>query len=246
MKRFNVFNRLFRAEPGQRKALRYILGIVALLVILAISLYLARVIAPPFNVFLDTAYQELRSQSLHSPIPSPTAMPGPTRTPLPTVTPGPTPTTASALGSATPRESAMVEVLGTACVTIMGGVSVLVVGQLATKFFIEPIHSHARLLGEIAHSLTFYANMYGQAGVFGDESAKEASKTLRQQASQLRASVWTIPLYRLWQLLRFVPKQDDSIKASNYLIGLSNSMCKCDYSTIDQRYEETKSLLRLR
>ena len=112
----------------------------------------------------------------------------------------------------------------TASVTIIGGVVVLVLGQLAAKFFIEPIHEQAKLLGEIAHSLTFYANVYGNADLVDAEVPKEASKILRQQASRLRATAWTIRWYWFWQLLGLVPKRKNVLKASENLIGLSNSM----------------------
>lgn len=95
----------------------------------------------------------------------------------------------------------------TASVTILGGTVVLVFGQLTTKFFVEPIHAQAKLLGEIAHSLTYYAYVYGNADVLDDEIANEASKKLREQASQLRASIWTVRWYWLWQILGFLPKR---------------------------------------
>lgn len=51
---------------------------------------------------------------------------------------------------------------------------------------------------------------------------EEASKVLRQQASQLLGKNYTIQWYRLWELLRVVPKQENVIAASQSLIWLSN------------------------
>jgi hypothetical protein len=80
----------------------------------------------------------------------------------------------------------------TACFTIIGGVAVLAVGQIVLKLFVEPMHEQAKLLGEIAHSITFFANTYGNASLFDEDKVLDASNTLRKQASQLRASAWTI------------------------------------------------------
>lgn len=135
----------------------------------------------------------------------------------------------------------------TACFTVFGGVTVFVLGQLFTKFFIEPIHDQSKLRGEIAYSLTFYSNVYGNASVIEKDIVNNASNTLRGQASHLRASVCTIRWYWLWQLLRIVPKRKNVIKASTNLIGLSNSMhpVNFDPSGTEKREAEIRKLLGL-
>ena len=40
--------------------------------------------------------------------------------------------------------------------TILGGIVVFVVGQVITKFVIEPMHERSKLIGEIANSLIYY------------------------------------------------------------------------------------------
>jgi len=104
-----------------------------------------------------------------------------------------------------------------------------VCGQIITKFFIEPIHEQKRLIGEIADSLIFYANLYGNPEYPKTEKTYEASKVLRQQASQLRAKTHAIPWYKLWQFLSIVPKGSNVVEASSNLIGLSNVMCDDHY-----------------
>lgn len=132
----------------------------------------------------------------------------------------------------------------TACFTVIGGVTVLAIGQLLLKFFVEPIVEQARFLGDIAYSLTYYSNFYGNADMFEKQEVQQASFTLRKQAGQLRASAWTIRWYWLWQILGFVPKRKNIIKASENLIGLSNSMSHVDPKTIQQNQNEIKQLLR--
>jgi hypothetical protein len=50
------------------------------------------------------------------------------------------------------------KILLTSASTIVGGVIVLVAGQILGKFFLEPIQEQARLIGEIANTLILYGN----------------------------------------------------------------------------------------
>jgi hypothetical protein len=135
----------------------------------------------------------------------------------------------------------------TSCFTVISGVLVFVVGQWVIKFFIEPIHAQSKLLGEIAYSLTFYANIFGNADLHDKNMLIEVKTTLRTQASNLRASAWTIRGYWFWQLLRVVPQKRDVIRASENLIGLSNSVFDKEYrNSIDDRQGEIKKLLGFR
>ena len=130
------------------------------------------------------------------------------------------------------------------CFTVLSGVLVFVLGQWVIKFFVEPIHEQSKLIGEIAYSLTFYANIYGNADYLDKNVLDEAKKTLRSQASNLRASAWTIRSYWLWQFIRLIPKKRNVIKASEYMIGLSNAVFANEYrESFDERQNEIKKLL---
>jgi hypothetical protein len=59
LKRFNIFNRFFRAAPNEKKFLRYVFGLAVIFVALFISMLLARPAATQLNRFLDWAYLEL-------------------------------------------------------------------------------------------------------------------------------------------------------------------------------------------
>lgn len=61
IKRFDVFNRLFRTEPGGRKILRYFFGFALVAVVIVVSWILAEFITPPINVFLDEVRRYLES-----------------------------------------------------------------------------------------------------------------------------------------------------------------------------------------
>src|SRR2546427_7979563 len=85
--------------------------------------------------------------------------------------------------------------------TVMGGVSVLVIGQIIVRFFIEPVHELRKTIGDVGDVLIYYAHLYMRpkevtaevggwsAGsplppVYGEERGK-ASDDLRQKASLL-------------------------------------------------------------
>lgn len=112
----------------------------------------------------------------------------------------------------------------TASITIAGGIAVYTFGHLFVALFIEPIYRLRSLVGEIADSLVFYAPVYGNPGAVRRELADEAGETLRRQASQLRARVYSIPWYSLWAFMGLVREKTEIEEASAELIGLSNSV----------------------
>lgn len=93
-------------------------------------------------------------------------------------------------------------------------------GQVVLKFFLEPLQEYKGVRGEVAHALTFYAN------VAGDEHrgvSDEARKHLRGLAAKLTVSLHKIPWYGVFTALGMVPKRVDLLKASSDLIGWSNN-----------------------
>jgi len=63
MWRYNVFERFFKARPGQKKFLRYSFGIVLVLLVLFISFLVADVVAGPVNTFLDAIREGIQTPS---------------------------------------------------------------------------------------------------------------------------------------------------------------------------------------
>jgi hypothetical protein len=55
--------------------------------------------------------------------------------------------------------SELFKIILTSSLTIFGGILVFVIGQVVVKFIIEPLHEQAKLIGEIANSLIFFANV---------------------------------------------------------------------------------------
>lgn len=55
--------------------------------------------------------------------------------------------------------SELFKIILTSSLTILGGILVFVIGQVVVKFILEPLHEQAKLIGEIANSLIFFANV---------------------------------------------------------------------------------------
>src|SRR6266566_2919468 len=133
------------------------------------------------------------------------------------------------------------KIIITSSLTIMGGVVVFVCGQIAVKFFIEPVHELRKLIGEIAYSLNFYANQ-----IYGNHvKTDEAREVYRKQACQLRGYVHLIVCHEfISNGLYALPPKRDLEQASSFLIGLSNE-CGKTGTGID-RISEIRKLLQIK
>ncbi len=120
--------------------------------------------------------------------------------------------------------SELYQIILTSSFTIIGGVIIYVVGQIISRFFIEPIHIQKKIIGEIDDVLGFYANVYCNPGIPQKEKINEASNRFRQLATLLKSKAYLIPWYNLFAKIRIVLKSDSIKEASEELIGLSNSM----------------------
>lgn len=156
--------------------------------------------------------------------------------------------------------SEIYKIILTSALTVLGGITILTIGQIIQKFIIEPIQEFAKLRGEISETLIFYANAnanmtdYYLKGMEESEKRPEpereivrdrykniisahwkrqddASTKLRQLSSQLLAKATAIPLYPLFSFLLRFPRKADISAAASGLIRLSNSMRKEEHNT---------------
>jgi hypothetical protein len=143
------------------------------------------------------------------------------------------------------------KILLTSSLTVIGGIFILAVGQIIVKFIIEPLQEQSKLIGGIANSLIFYANVGAATEPYYYNKLQEANKLeeplrklvveryeeiirsqwrksdnaeeiLRQQASQLMGRTHAIPFYALWAFLGRKPRGDDIIEASTRMIRMAN------------------------
>jgi hypothetical protein len=133
----------------------------------------------------------------------------------------------------------------TAVLTIIGGVTVYVLGQIITKFFIEPYQEYRKTVGEIAYTLVYYANV--SAGT-GEDRQHEAWSAFRQNAARLLSSTEQIPSYdwfarKTWTNL---PPTESVNKAFHALIGLSNAAYGSDWEHIGNHRKAIIDNLKLK
>jgi hypothetical protein len=118
--------------------------------------------------------------------------------------------------------------MGTVFDTVVAGTLVLALGQIVQRFFLDPIQKQHKTIGQVAFNLVYLANVSDAARLQGIETvqihdALKATKTLRALASQLRASLWTIPFYDALAFFRLVRKREAIFRASRALVGWSNT-----------------------
>ncbi len=128
----------------------------------------------------------------------------------------------------------MSEVL-TAAITVVLGFVVFVFGQIAQRFFIEPIQEQKRVIGKIAYTVVYYGNV---GKIVKAELREEAQRTLRKLSGRQHATLWTVPQYRRFESLGAVEKRDNVIAAYTGLIGWSNSVGMGDDPTSYRRRSE--------
>jgi hypothetical protein len=124
----------------------------------------------------------------------------------------------------------LTKIVLTSALTIIGGVIVLVIGQLVSKFMIEPTQELKKLLGDIRYSLVFYAREI-HTPVEGDkERCDKAAEVLRKHSSDLRSKVAAVPCYNgiARVTFGFIPVRTSALEAAKRLMALSNSVHKPD------------------
>ena len=148
----------------------------------------------------------------------------------------------------------------TACLTLIGGVILLVVSQIITRFLADPLVEFRRLRSEISYTLTFYANVVfnpvaetttiaeAEGAIASRKTVlklQDARKQFRELASRLLPAASAVLFYDFMARNKFVPTLDDVKTAAGQLIGLSNTN---ETTTIDEtkkRYDEIARLLNI-
>ena len=140
----------------------------------------------------------------------------------------------------------MSQVLQTSVITIIGGVTIFVLGQIFLKFFIEPIHQLLAHIGKITHLLIYHSDVFLSRGELNTrDQTRNASQDFRKAGSELLAKSHVIHWYELWSILKILPKKDDIFHAHIELIGLSNGVLDSVPEHNTKRLELIKRYLSL-
>ncbi len=135
----------------------------------------------------------------------------------------------------------------TASLTLIGGIVLLVVGQVITRFVIEPLLDFRRLLGEIAYTLILYEKFLMNVPATADRPQfSEAKEQCRVLASRLYAVSAAVPLYDFLAANGLVPPINDVDSAATHLIGLSNSSERTMPREVNLHYRAIAKSLRIR
>ena len=130
--------------------------------------------------------------------------------------------------------------------TAFGGICVFVLGQILSKFFIEPIYEQKKVIGQIAHYLSFYAGQITSPGKDDVEGIKtKASNQFRQLSCELKSKTYCIPLYRLWSVTGFIIKNEKIQECHTALIFISNSLFTGKQKENRDKMEKIKTILKI-
>ena len=91
--------------------------------------------------------------------------------------------------------SELAKILITSGLTILGGVVVYVIGQLLSKFFIEPIYELRKTIGEVRFNLAFHAPTIHTPISRSKETSAKAYEALMKSSCDLIAKLHAIPKY---------------------------------------------------
>lgn len=128
--------------------------------------------------------------------------------------------------------------LTTAFVTIFGGIIVLVIGQLIIKYILEPIQKHQEILQEIAYTILFHTELWGNPGINYQKDRREVTNKFRGLAAKL-ATTAKIPLINQFLVNRKIVLSDDNItEVKEKLIAISNSIFAEDKDSSNRKSEK--------
>ena len=103
----------------------------------------------------------------------------------------------------------------------LAGVTVYVLGQLLSKFFLEPLHELRKEIGNIRFTLALHRKAIHTPAGRKCETSKAAEKALLECSCNLLAKLHGIPLYLIVRHICRLPKRKDMEYVSVQLRGLS-------------------------
>jgi hypothetical protein len=153
-------------------------------------------------------------------------------------------------GQAAVSVSDRVKILLTSALTILGGITVFVLGQLLSKFVIEPIQELKKAIGETRFNLAFFAPIIHTPISRTPDRQDEAYAAVMRSSCNLFAKAEAIAFYRFIPK-RFLPPIADVRKAAIGLRALSTYLHETGDKAINHieqvnaRVKSIENLLRL-
>jgi len=130
--------------------------------------------------------------------------------------------------------------------TAFCAICVFVLGQILSKFFIEPIYEQKKIIGQIAHFLLYYAGQISSPGKDDIDGIRtKASAQFRLLSCELQSKTYSIPLYCLWSYMRLILKKEKVQECHADLIFISNSLFNGKSKENREARERIKTILKL-
>jgi hypothetical protein len=105
----------------------------------------------------------------------------------------------------------------------IGAVGVYVIGQLLSKFFIEPLHELRKAVGEVRFTLAFHAPTIKTPISRSEKASDAAREALMKNSCDLFARLHAVPAFEVTRFLAFgsLPPRKSTERAVVQLRGLS-------------------------
>lgn len=137
--------------------------------------------------------------------------------------------------------------------SIFGSICVYVIGQLLSKFFIEPVYELRKTFGEVRFILAFHAPTIHTLISRSKERSNAANEALHKSSCDLIANLQAIPYYEKIRCLPIgtLPPRKNVECAAIQLRGLSTYVyqegdkANASIDIINKRVEKIESLLCL-
>lgn len=135
-----------------------------------------------------------------------------------------------------------------------GAVFVYVVGQIISKYFIEPIYELRKEIGAVRFNLSFHAaTIHTPSGRTRDKS-DSANESLMRNSCEIIAKLHAVPFFCVTRYMAFgvIPRRESLEKAATQLRGLSTYMyeegekAEKSLDAINRRVKSIEQLLRLK
>lgn len=137
----------------------------------------------------------------------------------------------------------------TSAFTILGGAIVYVMGQLLSKFLIEPTHELKKIIGEVRFNLAYHAQVIHTPISRTPERSAKAYEALIKSSCDLLAKVNAVPFYAAVSCcsLGFLPRKKCIVEAATQLRGLSTYVhdATSDTDVIAKRIAKIERCLKL-
>ena len=120
--------------------------------------------------------------------------------------------------------SELERIILTSAITVVGATLVFVLGQITSRFFIEPCYEQRVVIGRIAEALLTHMHFFVYSGKDQLQGTRVASEQLRKLSAELMARTVSVPGYGFLSVLRLVQKQVKVNDASRGLVYISNTV----------------------